>query len=371
MVSDKLVLKRKLNVEFLECLATIRRQERTPYITSVLKLAKRYGRLTPETLRDKLLPEEPLALAGNILKRHVQLGFIDENGEPTELGEEAARGNVLMPERGKYIIGVTDDPLVKSGLVYVIRVVDSNQNKNSPQHDDEDKHAKLKKPEILPRIIENHSIVWLDDEIKEVLIESIDDVVYPRAINIIFQIQVAMDNNDATVSIRKDNGGSINLSDNSEIDSEEIWDLEVDAMELKWRGKPLLMGGGLIKYKDTNPSERGSFSKNIPQKEIVTRYIGRFTVDPIVINIQPATDSDATIWAKELIKSEITGYCDESKYTEISEKVRGRFTDSSPNIPGIDDFLEYLYGIVENTAAGLPIEYWYLQAPRDLTQVVN
>lgn len=371
MISEKLVLKRKLNVEFFECLATIRRQEKTSYITSVLKLAKGYGRLTPEMLRDKLLPEEPLALAGNILKRHVQLGFIDENGEPTELGEEAARGNVLMPERGKYIIGVTKDPLIKSGLVYVNRAAEGNQNKNSTQHDSEDKRAKLRKPEILSRVIEKHSLVWLDNEIKEILIESIDDIVYPSAINITFQIQVVIDNNDTTISMRKDKGEPINLFDDSEIDFEEIWDLEVDAMELKWRGKPLLMGRGLIKYKDTNLSERKSFSKNIPQNEIVTRSVGRFTVDPIVINIQPATNSDATIWARELIKTEITEYCDANQYTEISEKVRTKFTDSSPKMPEIEEFIEYLYGTVENSTESLPIEYWYLQATQDLVPVVN
>ena len=371
MISERLVLKRKLNVEFFECLATIRRQEKTPYITSVLKLAERYGRLTPEVLSNKLLPKEPLALARNILKRHVQLGFIDEDGAPTELGEEAAHGNVLMPERGKYIIGVTKDPLVKGGIVYVNRDADGNDNKNSPQHDGEDKPAKLKKPEILKRVNENHSLVWLDNEIKEILIESIDDFVYPRAINITFQMQVVMDEKNTTISISKDKGEPIKFFDNSEIDFEETWNLEVEAAELKWRGGPLHMGRGLVKYEDTNASERRSFSKNIPSKEISSRSSGKFTVDPIVINIQPTTHRDATIWAMELIKSEITEYCDENKYTEISEKVRGRFTDSSPDIPEIEEFIEYQYGIGENAVTGLPIEYWYLQAPRDLAPVVN
>ena len=371
MRSERLVLKRKLNVEFYECLATIRRQEKMPYITSVLKLVERYGGLNPEVLRDELLPEEPLALAVNILKRNVKLGFIDEYGALTELGEKAAHDNVLMPERGKYIIGVTKDPLVKSGIVYVNRDADGNQNKNSPQHDGGDKPAKLKKQEILERVNESDSLVWLDNEIKEIVIESIDDFVYPRAINITFQMQVVMDEKNTTISISKDKGEQIKFFDNSEIDFEETWDLEVKAAELKWRGGPLLMGRGLVKYEDTNASERRSFSKNIPSKEISSRSSGIFTVDPIVINIQPATDSDATLWAMELIKSEITEYCDENRYTEISEKVRRRFTDSSPSIPKIEEFIEYLYGIAENAADDLPIEYWYLQAPRDLAPVVN
>ena len=371
MVSEKLVLKRKLNVEFFECLATIRRQEKTPYITSILKLAKLYGKISRETLRDELLPEEPLALSENILRRYVQLGFIDENGEPTDLGIEAAAGNVLMPERGKYIIGVTKDPLVKSGIVYINRTADGNQNNNSPQHGVEDKRTKLKKPDILSRVIENRSLVWLDLEIKEILIESIDDFVYPKAINIDFQIQVVMDNNNTTISIRMDKGEPINLFDNSVMDFEEIWYLQVEGMGLMWSGKPLHMGRGLVEYKDTNSSERKSFSKNIPQNEIVTRSAGRFTVDQIFINIQPATDRDATLWAKELIISEITEYCDENVYTEISEKVRARFTDSTPYIPKIEKFLEYLYSIGENSTESLPIEYWYLQAPRDLSPVVT
>ena len=371
MISEKLVLKRKLNVEFFECLATIRRQEKIPYITSVLKLAVKYGQLNPQTLRDKLLPEEPLVLAENILKRYTKLGFIDKEGEPTELGEEAARENVLMPERGKYIIGVTMDPLITSGIVYLKRAVDSNQNKNSPQKVGDDNHAKLKKPEILSRVAENHSLVWLDNEIKEIVVESIDDFVYPKTIDMSFQIQVDLDSNNATVSIRKGNGDTIGPIDVSVIDFEEIWGLEVEAMELMWKGGPLIKGRGLVKYKDTNVSERSSFSKKISQKEIVSRSVGRFMVDPIDINIQPATKGDATLWAKELIKSEIIEYCDESRYMEISERVRGKFTVSSPNIPKIEQFIEYLYDSAEVAGVNLPIEYWYLQAPRDLTPAVN
>ena len=371
MISEKLVLKRKLNVEFFECLATIRRQEKIPYITSVLRLAIKYGNLTPQTLRDKLLPEEPLALAENIIKRYTKLGFIDEYGEPTELGEEAARENVLMPERGKYIIGVTMDPLITSGIVYLKRAGDSNQNKNSPQKVGEDRHAKLEKPEILSRVVGNLSMVWLDNEIKEVVVESIDDFVYARTIDMPFQIRADLNSNNATISIRKGSGDAIGPIDISVIDFEEIWGLEVEAMGLRWNGRPLIKGRGLVKYKDTNVSERSSFSKKISQKEIVSRSVGRFMVDPIDISIQPATNGDATLWAKDLIKSEITEYCDESKYMEISERVRGRFTVSSPNIPNIKQFIEYLYDSAEVAKASLPIEYWYLQAPRDLAPVVN
>ena len=35
-----------------------------------------------------------------------------------------------------------------------------------------------------------------------------------------------------------------------------------------------------------------------------------------------------------------------------------------------DQFIEYLYDDAEVAEVGLPIEYWYLQAPRDLVPVV-
>ena len=371
MISEKLVLRRKLNVEFFECLATIRHQEKTSYITSVLKLAKKHGRVTPERLRDELLPNEPLALSENILRRHFQLEFIDENGRLTELGEEAAKGNVLMPERGKYIIGVTSDPLVRSGIVYVNHAENGQQNRNSPQQNGKDKHANLKKPEILSQAIGKQSLVWLDDEIKEILVESIDEFVTPKASSFDFQLQTTIDINKTEISIKKDSGGPISFSDNSEMDFEEVWNLLVKSMGLRWRGNPMHSGEGLVRYKDTTPSERGSFSKNIPQLDVVTRSSGSFKVDPIVIKIQPEMNSDATLWAKELIKSGLTEYCDESRYKEISEKVRNRFTYSSPKIPEIEEFIEYLYRLAEGTAENLPMEYWYLQAPRDLAPVVN
>lgn len=371
MVSEKLVLRRKLNVEFFECLATIRRQEKTSYITSVLKLAKKHGRVSPEILRDQLLPREPLALSGNILRRHFQLGFIDESGRLTELGEEAASGNVLMPERGKYIIGVTSDPLVRSGIVYVNHAENGQQNRNSPQQNGKDKHANLKKPEILSLAIGKRSLVWLDDGIKEILVESIDEFVTPKASSFDFQLQTTIDINKTEISIKKDSGAPIRFSDNSEMDFEEVWNILVKSMGLRWRGNPLHSGEGLVRYKDTTPSERKSFSKNIPPLDIVTRSSGSFTVDPFIIKIQPEMNSDATIWAKELIRSDITEYCEQGKYKEISERVSRKFTYSSPKIPAIEEFIEYLYGPAEGSAENLPMEYWYLQAPRDLAPVVN
>ncbi len=371
MISEKLVLKRRVKVEFYECLATIRRKEASSYIVSVLKLAKRYGRITPERLRDELLPEEALILSENIIRRYTQLGFINERGEPTDLGNEAASGNVLMPESGKYIIGVTEDPLITCGIVYIKRVSDGNQNTNSTKPDGEDKRTKSKKPEILSRVINNLSLVWIDDKIQETLVESIEDVVYPCKIDIHFKMEMVMDKNNTSISLIKDKGAPINLPNDSEMDFEEIWNLHIKRAGLEWWGSPLNKGKALMNYNETDLSERKSFSKNIPLKEILTSHSGRFEVDPIVINIQPSNDIDATLWAKELITSEITGYCDESRYTEISERVRKKFTESFPNIPNIEEFLEYLYGTVENTKESLPIEYWYLRAPRDLVPVVK
>lgn len=376
MVSDKIILKRSLDVEFFECLATIRRQEKTPYITSVLKLAVQNGGITPEFLRDELLPEEPLALSTNIINRHTQLGFIDESGVPTELGIKAAMGNVFMPESGKYIIGVTKDPLVKNRIIYIKRATDINWNTYSPTNLNKDKSQETKKPEILLEIIEKHSLVWLENtdnthnKTIEILVESIADIVYSAEVKINFQLEVVISNTDKAISINNEKDGSIEITENLELDLEEIWKLEIKDTGLKWIGSPLDMGRGLIKYKETNASERKSFSKNIPQKEIDTISAGKFTVGPIVTNIQPDNARDATRWANELIKSEITEYCTEKDYIEICEKVSKRFTDSSPNIFNIEEFLEYLRdnddGTDEKSTEILPIEYWYLQAPRDL-----
>ena len=379
MVSDKIILKRSLDVEFFECLATIRRKEKVPYITSVLKLAVQSEQITPELLRDELLPGESLALSTNIIKRHTQLGFIDENGVPTELGTKAAMGKVLMPESGKYIIGVTKDPLVKNRIIYIKRAPDINRNTYSSTNSNKDKSQERKMAEIPPDIIGKHSLVWLDNkdntentnkEPIEILVESIADIVYSAEVKIHFQLEVVISNNSKVISINNEKNGSMKITENLELDLDEIWKLEVKDTGLKWIGNPLDMGRGLIKYKETNASERKSFSKNIPQKEIDTRSAGKFTVGPIVVNIQPDNDRDATLWANELIKSEITEYCTEKDYMEICEKVSKKFTDSSPNISNIEEFLKYLRdkddGTDENSTQSLPMEYWYLQAPRDL-----
>lgn len=365
MVSEKLVLKRKLNVEFFECIATIRRQEKTAYITSVLKLAKRYGKITADKLMDELLPEESLALSENILKRHAQLGFIDESGRPTELGEEAARGNVFMPERGKYVIGVTTDPLVGNRPVYVNRADDGDKPKNSHGGSME-KPKGIRMPEIIARVTGKRSLVWLDGEIKEILVESIDDIVHPKTNDVSFHLQLEIDKDSTRLSIGRNNSDPIITSNDVEIDFEEIWDLHVKTLRLRWLGKPLNMGKGLVEYGQTNLPERKSFTKNLPSQAISTSSYGSFTVEPVSIYIRPATTRDAMPWARDLIRSEIIEFCDERKYKEISERVRGRFTDLVPEIPDIDEFIEYLYGLAENASENLPIEYWYLRAPRDL-----
>lgn len=379
MVSDEIILKRSLDVEFFECLAIIRRKEKVPYITSVLKLAVQSEQITPELLRDELLPGESLALSTNIIKRHTQLGFIDENGVPKYLGIMAAKGNVFMPEKGKYIIGVTKDPLVKNRIIYIKRAPDINRNTYSSTNSNKDKSQERKRAEIFSDIIGKKSLVWLENtdntentnkEPIEILVQSIDDNVYSVEVKIHFQLEVVISNNSKVISISNEKNGSIKITENLELDLDEIWKLEVKDTGLKWIGNPLDMGRGLIKYKETNASERKSFSKNIPQKEIDTRSAGKFTVGPIVINIQPDNDRDATFWANELIKSEITEYCTEKDYMEICEKVSKKFTDSSPNISNIEEFLKYLRdkddGTDENSTQSLPMEYWYLQAPRDL-----
>ena len=385
MVSDKIILKRSLDVEFFECLATIRRKEKVPYITSVLKLAVQSEQITPELLRDELLPGESLALSTNIIKRHTQLGFIDENGVPKYLGIMAAKGNVLMPERGKYIIGVTKDPLVNNRIIYIKVAPDITRNTYSSTNSNKDKSQERKMAKIPQGIIGKHSLVWLENtdnkdnkdntentnkEPIEILVESIADIVYSAEVKIHFQLEVVISNNSKVISINNEKNGSIKITENLELDLDEIWKLEVKDTGLKWIGNPMEMGRGLIKYKETNASERKSFSKNIPQKEIDTISAGKFTAGPIVVNIQPDNDRDATLWANELIKSEITEYCTEKDYMEICEKVSKKFTDSSPNISNIEEFLKYLRdkddGTDENSTQSLPMEYWYLQAPRDL-----
>ena len=119
MISNVLKLKRNIETESYKFIGTVKVEESMPYIVSVLKLRLEYDIIKPELIIENLLPGEPLAVAVNIVNRFIQLGLINENGTLTTLGEEGAKGKVFMPQSGKFTICVTEDPLIRNGVLAI------------------------------------------------------------------------------------------------------------------------------------------------------------------------------------------------------------------------------------------------------------
>ncbi len=159
-------MERKIENESFDCIATIRVKTESKYIITILSIAKKFGFLTSQNLRDNLLPNQPITMAENIIKRYQDLGFIDYAGNLTELGKMAINGDIYMPEQGEYEICATPDELFNNSIIEISRVK-WNENKADT----------MQKPEIL-RGSENIPILVLLDGHKEVvIIESIDNKV--------------------------------------------------------------------------------------------------------------------------------------------------------------------------------------------------
>lgn len=372
MVSSKLILRKEIESESYECIATIRVKEKKSYLTTVLKLAKKDGIIDEDRIIKELLPNEPHKMASNMIRRYQQLGFLNENGSLTELGDEAAKGNVFMPEKGKYLINVSSDPVITSGFIEIKAIDNKNGFMGNTENPEEEPDARKEIPEILSECEGKRSLVWFNEKIEEVWIDKISDIVKKIEPSQKYKSEITVGSDGSFLKLSR-NKSEISLPLNNVIDLEEVWESIVYSKSWDWDGGPLQKGINLVSYRDIKMKEKEvkSFTKTIPAFNLNLEDLGNFIADPIEVNIQPASSDDATEWAMDLIRFNIVDYMDEKAFDQILKNIEKKFTYSHPEMPTMEDFMEYLLYNAKQSAKDIPFEYWCIRAPLDLVLEEN
>ncbi|MGP6207899.1 hypothetical protein ACNF42_07735 [Cuniculiplasma sp. SKW3] len=369
MKSKEIIMKREIESMRYECLATVRVKVEAPYISTVLKLAEKSGILTEEEISEELLPGESPAMANNIVKRYKQLGFIDNDGKLTELGKRAVKGDVFMPERGPYYIDVTEDPLIKSNFLQIsYKIREHRENKGSSQNEGEQEKM-MDAPNVLSRCTGKLSMVWYNGENREVLIEQIDKKVKLIKNDEKYLCQVTVGKEGSVMEL-KNKTLKISKSITDTVKYEQVWESFKEKNDLDWKGGPLDQGYCLVKYGETDRNQRKSFIKTLPKSGLEIENLGNFSIDPVDMEIQPGSESDASKWALELIQLGIKDFLDKNGYEKICESISSKFKSYKPKVPDIDSFIAYLYDLEGTSQELIPPEYWFLRAPLDLTDEV-
>lgn len=373
MISNVLKLKRNIETESYKFIGTVKVEESRPYIVSVLKLGLEYGikkPIKPELIIENLLPGEPLAVARNIVNRFIQLGLINENGTLTTLGEEGAKGKVFMPQSGEFTICVTEDPLIRNGVLAIDWGQNAQEDRSKLNNKDEGKW--IERPAILERCKGLISQVWFNGKIKEVYVDDIKNKVIKSSRKPEIKLEISLDlvPSKSYMKIIKDSS-FITDSLNVPLELKKFWNDIVIKKNMTWEGDPLDQGINFVNYSETNPEERKTFTRTVSNFEINVPPYGKFKVEPLTIKLQPKSDADATKWAYDLIRAELKDYIGEREYFTIANKVSKRFTTRKPRIPQLKEFMEYLYLNPNESNKGIPPEYWYLRAPSDLIMEEN
>ena len=116
----ELHLERTIPVETYDAILDLARATRRDDILAVLKLAgERGGRVTAEQIVETLLIGRPVAVGEAVIKRcAAELGLLDGSGRLTAAGRESLEAEeVFVPERGRFRLSITRDPLVPHRLL--------------------------------------------------------------------------------------------------------------------------------------------------------------------------------------------------------------------------------------------------------------
>lgn len=366
LASKKIVLKREIESDRYECLATIRVKEDRPYIATVLKLGLNKESLTEEIIGETLLPKESPAMSANILKRYKELGFVDSTGKLSELGTKAVNGDIYMPQAGSYYIDVTSDPLIENNFLQISSSSDKkNKNNGADKNENEDEEF-VKAPDILLRCNGKLSLVWFNGEVKPVMIENIKDKVRLITRKIKYESEVTVELQGSEIKLKREQL-EMTYQKQDVIEVKKVWNSFIKSHNLKWRGEPLSQGHCLVTYDETDNNQRISFNKQIAKSELEIEHLGKFKIDAVEINIQPYSEKDASKWLFDLIQNAMKDYVDEKRFMVICEEARKKITTYKPTVPNMRDYMDYLYDKAKNSNQQIPAEFWYIRAPMDLS----
>jgi hypothetical protein len=285
---------------------------------------------------------------------------------------------IHIPESGYYLLHTADDPLLRDSIIDY-EPVDTDAAMREYQEMKEEwkkgtdsRQAKAKaqaiisKPSRLVRYGDG-GFVHINCKAKTIKIFNIDNDLYKSKERINAKLAVQVESSRMPiVTIR--NGASENVVVDTpfDLDSAEVFEwLTGSKQVVDLDGEPTLLieSQGLSKYALTNFKEHYTF------RNPTHPLFGKFNDVSMTVSIYPRTMDDAITWAKQLLLLSIIDYTTEEMFEEKKELAVNKF----PHIYDQDEIRAKLLTYDEavkrapDVRQELPMLYWYLTAPNDLT----
>lgn len=370
-----LVLTRRVEIEKFDVLMEIARQQKREELVAILMLAREHGgKVTAVDICQQLLLGRPESVGKVVIDRCHYLDLVDEKGALTEIGNEALQTrNVFIPERGRFLILYTDDPLLPQRLLHL------QPTEEPPLYDEIKKdrngqraqEVQKDKAETLPEKL--HSLEGGEFN----LLGQGGGLVTIRKIESHGISKSSDSDDDLRVILRINTSGPPHLSVDGKfkrtlqppnVEFEEAFLEALGSLRDYWddaRKPPALRSS----FEDLKDDERASFQKTIHLVEPKLDKWGAFentSVDEVPVI--PLTSEDATQWAEWLLIKSIDTYLTQDQYQIRANQCESKFPDF-PNLrcPSSRELTLRLWNAKDHEGR-LPRQYWYLQASLDLQE---
>jgi len=374
-VMNQITLTRQVKLEKYELLMEIGRQEKRAELNSILMLADELGgRVTAADICEKLLIGRPPQVGKAILDRCKYLDLLDEKGNLSNIGRESLRsGEIFVPERGRYVLWYTDDQLFPSGFLHLEPTPESHvydeisllriKNENQTSMNDTSENI----PEKISSL-EGRTFSLYGRGGGYVHIRKIDNVGIRRELdsqdNLRLQLTLFA-NQEAKSSFK----GKFNFSGPlKNVHLDNYWLDVLGSYANSWdtsNSYPALR----TRYNDLNDTEIFTFRKTLDIRSPRLPNLGVFE-DTVIqdVPIKPESLADAGKWAKSLLKKSVDNYMDQTRYEKLTDSIKAKFPDYQYlTLPTVNDLVQEFEKEGKHYGR-LTREYWYLQAPMDLTE---
>ena len=374
MTNDRLKLRRKIDTDCFECIATFRSNANRPDIEALMGLLKEYQLITPELIIEHMLPDKPLAMAKNLISRYMELGFLDENGKAGLYAKYALDGDIMLPERGKYKIFATPDPVILQRIIKVSYLDDSDRKKEVGNGQNKTVTANPPKPMPIPDYMRDAEgikcLVWFDGR-KNIVLESIEPMGIPLSDPVDISLEVELGHNFTRVFLSNPKEKeSITMVETPPLGLEVVWkQILLDPRLAGWTGGPLDLGKLEVSFEETTPQERETFTRMIQSFQVFIDRLEIFRVDGFSVSVSPGTKKDAEKWAEYAMLSKINDYLADKEYIVLSAMVENKFKEFDLKMPERDELLQKVDEHFHNSKEEAMRKRWYLRAPVDLTEV--
>jgi hypothetical protein len=381
-------LSRPLEVFCYEVLAEVGLAEKRPEIQAVLLLAQENdGRVTPELVCSKLLGGRPPVVGKTILQRCRALQLLEGNDEESILTDEGAQsvseGEVFIPEKGKYRIWVTNDPLFTRPMLDLEPVQESELTKDQVQESSQRRRVapapREGEPKASRRVMADKA-EWLKGQVFRPSRPGA-----PRyRINFVGPEWVEVPDERArqptritwTVSdaqshpVHVDGAFQTHDIEPPEVRFDEIWLGILGDRAQDW--KPTEKRTCLhVSFKEITDAERASFRWDMTFERPKIPDLGEF--DPTEaggVPVAPRSQKDADQWATWLLGHRVNSYMELDGFAKLQAEVRREIPEFDLDLPGRHDLVRALRQGLGNGDGDRPAAgYWFLQAPLDLTEI--